>query len=861
MRARANGRVLLQRDFLVDDLCAGSRYFCALLRGGFRESLAMADCVDGDHNKDHIVAPVDVVLPLPDTAPRDLVLVMDHVAGVAARALLPLDACLLYRPLLEYIGADDCLAACAAIWRDAVDAWPPRSPQCPTCAQRADSAHGGISPALMIDPDLVIAAYACAADATNDPFASVPNLARPLFDRERFWTLGRVWPDTHPPAGCDCDEEDDYAYDDAKHAWLVRARLVYACYGDALLAACDRASLRINDGAVVAESAGAACLDACVRRDAVLLSAATTAALRDWYRAISAAVPFTATPYALSLCNLFEARSARRLRVHASVDLCASDGGNDSGEDNESIGDGTGITPRGLRGIDKHNSGDGPFCHLSDDTRERLCDGRPRKRPRREAAQDVRVTVDTKEAFESALRRTFPHTADAVLGLVGQGVVLAGGCVVESVQRESLRAHLPTSDMDLWVIGADDCERRATFRRVINGLFEALPQHRATVDGSVVTFVHPSDGRPNDTVQVVFTDARCGGDVIAQFDLAHTAAYYDGNTVWALWDCAWSLVTRRTDAISNCPVRRARVDHAILKGFDPLRACVLATVDDHPAPPTNDGTQKEAAYHTDPVALLTTFTHRTIDASRYNDHCRAMGRPGVVLDDPIYLSMPPLRVAFGAECAQCRGRNIASRGAPLPCRCTDAPSATLAVELPRHLGDCRDPLKARCMAERGALFRRQIKAAESSLKERYTKTLGEGVVVGTPSARCHHAMNRKCDDNDGNNNINGAVSGGYPDDCGCSRPDLLVLKCLGGATSAFDAMTGESLDLPACARMWIAGRVAYHRVDRAPHMLVAALIAVELSAYPPDFESVVESLDQAAQMVPSLGVVATTTTK
>ncbi|AVK75757.1 hypothetical protein pneo_cds_150 [Pandoravirus neocaledonia] len=884
VRARAGGRVVLQQDFPVDGLCTGSRYFCALLRGGFCESLAVAGCTDGDHTKDddRIAAPVDVVLPLPDTAPRDLALVMEYVAGVADRASLPLDACLLYRPTLDYIGADECLAACAAVWRDAIGVWPPQPPQCLVCAQRADSGDGGLTPAPLFDPDLVIAAY---ARATEDLSASASNFARPLFDRERFWTLTGSQSIRHASVECDCNEMDGYTCEDARRAWIVCTLRAYACYGDSLLAACDRALLRINDNggnaAAVAEAVGAACLEACVHRDAALLSAATMAALKDWHRAISVAAPFTAMPYALSMCDLFTEQSARRLRVSATVDLCAADAsGNDSGENSDDgkdddggkddarqneNGERTGITPQEppSAGQDNDNgnniSDDSRFGQSSDIARERLCNRRPRKRPRRNTDRDVRVTVDTKEMFKSALRNAFPRTADAVLGLVGQGAVLAGGCVVEAVQRESLRAHLPTSDMDLWVIGDDDCERRATFRRIIHTLFDALPEHRATVDGSVVTFAHSSKERSNDTVQVVFTDARCGGDVVAQFDLAHTAAYYDGRTVWASWDCAWSLVTRRTDAVCDHPVRQARIDHALLKGFEPLRACILSAVHDRGVKSTDDGgTQKKGGTrYIDAAAVMSAFVHRPIDASRYNDHCRVMGRPGAVLNDPIYLSMPPLRVASGAECAQCRGRNITGPGAPSPCRCVDAPSTTLALRLPRHRGDCRGhPGEASGMARRGALFYRRIKTAELSLKARYANALGEDVVVITSWVRGSYAAKRgdadgETDEDDDNARSDCADDN---DDCECLHPDLLIVKCLSGATSAVDAMTRESPDLSVCAHRWVTGRVACHRIDQMPDMFTV-LTAVELFVYPPGLDIVVDSLDQAAEMIPALGAV------
>ncbi|BCU03291.1 hypothetical protein [Pandoravirus japonicus] len=806
MRARADGPIVLERVLPVDDLCAASPYFAALLRGGFRESIT-GHTISSHAGDAHSC--VDIVLPLPSLAPEGLARVIDYAAGIES-LLPPAHVFLPYWPTLVYLGADACLIACAAALKTMAAFWSSRAPCARRrCLQWTDR----YAPPPLIEAELVLSA--CTGAVVGEAGAGGP--AEPivdvLFDRRRMWSMGEMAAPRDCGGDCWChDEFEDLPLSAPYRDWIGRHVRAYGNYGSALLVACDRALTRLAACEPATSEAGQ-CLDACARSDPAVVSAATMTALKYWHAAILPASEFVAAAHSLSLCDLLDSATTARLLVNI---------------------DAVGYEDHADRACDA-DAGD---CDAPRASKRRRND--PDHRPVR--PETMPVVVDARGDFESALCEAFPQTADAVLAVVfGRrsaddrdapavpDAVLAGGCVVDAVQCRPLRARLSDGDMDVWVVGIDDAARRASFQRIVVHLAEALPRHRLTVCGSVVTLALPS--APAESVQVIFTDARCGGDVIARFDLSHAAAYYDGRSVWAMWDCAWSLVTRRTDAIGGRRVRRARLDRAARKGFAPSEALYRLATED--APPSAHASS-EVACPADVASLLAALLYRPIDAHRYSVH----EHPGInslhrLLDEPVYLSMPPLQIADVPRCIECIARASPSHNVA-PCGGAHGRDTRLYFDVPvcartdlcARMGCCA--LQKGPLADGARAFCARVNAVQEAAHRRYRDWL---VDQGESHNRSEYAPSV------------------YRRHEGPECPFVFALKFWPAPATPVDGVTGDPVELAdqeSCLYKWAAGRIAFHRVDTFADKTVCALpTAVDLRVYPSCLDIIVDALDQA----------------
>jgi hypothetical protein len=661
--------------------------------------------------------------------------------------------------------------------------------------------------------------------------------AATLFNRGRLWSLD----DVPPTESAYCDPDENHHCRRARDLWVAAHAQRYAEYRALLLGACDRGLTRLRSIPSESPSCSGDYLDMCIGGNAALLSLATVTALRDWHRVISPAAPHTSSPYALSLCNLFDPACAARLLVRCDTKILDDDGAIE-------------CATRSTAAATAATAIEEDLAHL---------DGRRQTKRCRGGDPCMPVAVDSRAAFEDALRMTFPHAADIVLRLVGaagaddsdddpilSGVILAGGCVVEAVQQEHLRAHSLDSDMDLWIVGQDSQERKKAFRRVVETLFRELPNHAATVGGSVVTFALRDTvvATNREKVQVIYTDGRCGGDVISAFDLAHTAAYYDGKTVWALWDCAWALVARSTDAIgAGGIVRQARLERAALKGFQPTDALIEAvalTNDDNKG--DHDDTDDDAAIgsdlkapyaavadeYVDVDAVLAAFTYRPIDARDYDKHLALPSDCIVAMDDPVYLTMPPLYMPFRAMCHPCIASGLSRNRRSDPCTCNLA--VHMCLDLPRFVGDGGDLSNFDCLTEPAVAFRRRIDDLECALSNdlkasRFNRT--DSRTDGRLRERMWKMMWESVVKNKG------------PEPH--QYPGLLRLQCLATAP-ATDALTGQTMNLKGIEGVWVDGRVTFLCVSRmGPTIVRPTLTAAELRVYPRSLQIIVHGLDNA----------------
>ncbi|AGO84698.2 hypothetical protein psal_cds_722 [Pandoravirus salinus] len=810
--ARPAGPVLLEVDLPVDGLCRGSRYFAAMLGGGFRESI-----VDHPNQQQRQHPKTTVVLPLPQCAPWGLEAVLAHVAGVADEPRL--GAVLAYWHTLNYLGADARLQQCADALNSMADVRPSYYPVCFCTAYGRECIAKAHEQIAMLDPEVLLSAYAITVsgvvahmDVPDHKGWSLRNPASVLFDRDRLWSLC----DGDPDKIEFCDECGAYIFHD-RHAWVADQVQRHGGYRTALLAACDQSLSRLRTALTKSPTCAADWLDMCVDGNPALLSLASMTALRDWHRVIAAASPHTSTPYALSLCDLFDPACVARLIVRCNVETRGHVHPDTDGTDTE------------------HDT-----C---------LTDKRQAKR-RRSADAYMTVTVDSQATFEAALREAFPRAADAVLACVcahaaaddttddggghpiRSGAVLAGGCVVEAVQQEPLRARLPDSDMDLWIVGEDSRARKDAFRRIVQTLFRVLPDHRVTMRGSVVTFALPDDAANREAVQVIYTDARCGGDVVSAFDLSHAAAYYDGQTVWATWDCMWSLVSRSTDVIpaGSGLIRPVRIDRALRKGFQPTEALVAMTAvaGDHTTTTTKAIENRQDAVvikeYADADAMLAAFTYRPIDARDYDKHLSLPKYRRAVVEDPVYLSMPPLYMPFEALCRGCtqsrHGRGAHDR------ECTCKLALRVRLDLPRFAGDDVGLSTSKCLTGRAAAFRQQIKDTERVIRD---------TLKGGP-------LHRDIPSDEIWEFVWDSVA--KSNDSDQTHPGLLRMQCL-GTTTVVDALTGQTVDLKGARGVWLDGRVVFRHVDKCGGTIMPLMAAADLRVYPRSLYAIVNGLDVA----------------
>jgi len=241
--------------------------------------------------------------------------------------------------------------------------------------------------------------------------------------------------------------------------------------------------------------------------------------------------------------------------------------------------------------------------------------------------------------FNEAIREACPAFADVLLGRDGPlatGVIMAGGAVVNALQKPEMRRSLPGSDIDLWIVGSDHVARVAAFERVIRVLFAAAPGCTASVTGSVVT-VHARPGLLHSApVQVILTPFRSASQVVCGFDMSHACAYYDGNDVYATWSCVCANVTRVARLLPGMVAKPLRVLKAEVKGFtymgpEPqnciggattkpetastvVRSAQSAVDGDRPVAQTSaTGTPQAPLYSADAVIAAYSFTPLTSD--------------------------------------------------------------------------------------------------------------------------------------------------------------------------------------------------------------------------------------------------------
>jgi len=205
------------------------------------------------------------------------------------------------------------------------------------------------------------------------------------------------------------------------------------------------------------------------------------------------------------------------------------------------------------------------------------------------------VLVSNRASVNDALVHLYPRLGPLLVGgggifeRFGRNVVLAGGAVIEAVQVAELRAPASTQrkrDLDLWVIGATEQERRAALDSVVHHAFAAMPDgFECKVSGSVVTFTalpftvddtieerqeqEMNGQEPRESIQIIFTDMARPAQVVASFDLSHVGAYYDGTRVGMMAECLWALVSRTTRPLPGIKPRASRLRRAHAKGFAP----------------------------------------------------------------------------------------------------------------------------------------------------------------------------------------------------------------------------------------------------------------------------------------------------
>ncbi|AJF97402.1 hypothetical protein TW95_gp0668 [Pandoravirus inopinatum] len=192
---------------------------------------------------------------------------------------------------------------------------------------------------------------------------------------------------------------------------------------------------------------------------------------------------------------------------------------------------------------------------------------------------DSNALVGSHDDFLEALANDSPTIVQALraCALLGDpAVVIAGGAVINAVQAPHLRKRLDASDIDLWIVGPSDVDRRYALDRVVRTLFDALPGCRSSHRGSVVTIetVPPTPGacKPDartERIQIISTGARSGAEVISRFDLAHACGWHDVDGVGLSWDAMWAIVTRRTRALPGVEPIASRLSKAVEKGFAP----------------------------------------------------------------------------------------------------------------------------------------------------------------------------------------------------------------------------------------------------------------------------------------------------
>jgi len=277
-----------------------------------------------------------------------------------------------------------------------------------------------------------------------------------------------------------------------------------------------------------------------------LLSTVIAAVMRDWYQPLMASGPFLTRPTEFGFCNALD------LAV-ASCFLIAYDTLEANAEE--------------------------------DDQHDQAC--------------EAPCFVGDHDEFCASLARDFGRSWAAVercLSACGANLVLAGGSVVNAMQAPFLQHHEASSDLDLWIVGSNETERRSTFDRAVAIMFDTLPATdgwRARTQGSVVTFYDAGDGAEQQraaAIQLIYTDRDNAVQIVGDFDLSHACAFYDPEhkAVWASWACVMAMVTRTTEPMVGVQPQSHRLAKARVKGFEPVG---MVSAEHDTKEPTQDGSR------------------------------------------------------------------------------------------------------------------------------------------------------------------------------------------------------------------------------------------------------------------------------
>lgn len=154
---------------------------------------------------------------------------------------------------------------------------------------------------------------------------------------------------------------------------------------------------------------------------------------------------------------------------------------------------------------------------------------------------NVPIAVDTHKAFRDIL---LMYSGGSIRYLDNitkpwKNFIISGSCVTRCLTNpEQQTPTLVSSDIDIFIFGENDAERRSTIKTLIL----QFPKETQWVhDEAVMTGLIPGNPRK---VQIIFTDLKTPKQVIGEFDSVAIECYYDGQTVWVTEDYIDSFCSR-----------------------------------------------------------------------------------------------------------------------------------------------------------------------------------------------------------------------------------------------------------------------------------------------------------------------------
>jgi hypothetical protein len=181
--------------------------------------------------------------------------------------------------------------------------------------------------------------------------------------------------------------------------------------------------------------------------------------------------------------------------------------------------------------------------------------------------------VDAFAERMAALHPTFGATALELASEEGAQVFIAGGSVAASMQVPPLGCILEGSDVDVWICGADEFDRRRAFARVVATIFA---RHPRCVAAGVVTFFPPPPPPATqaawridrqESLQIVYTDGLSPAHVVLGFDMTHLQAFYCRRKLMCSWESLWCMACRATRVRDGGPISTDRLERVQRKGF------------------------------------------------------------------------------------------------------------------------------------------------------------------------------------------------------------------------------------------------------------------------------------------------------